>query len=287
MAYVNEQTVNGRTHTYNASARLLSGHLQLPVIEEIKPQAFAQLREKGGYLSQISENYRLESVIAFRSGYTQVAGNRSSKQDEGWSTLVTTAVEGLNVLDIVTADRIVGQMILEHPLEGYVPRVNFLGTRFENLRIAGRPVELDFDLNVLGSKPANDAAYTQDKGFTARVSDFLSRISGHKDLPSALHQRYNQLSSTLGSPQEEVECSLVRAASGDLPGTSSGHVITIPDFGTIVLGKVTVKHEDFKPDSGVPRKTTVGLTMIEFHFGCPVLGITDIGTGSANGGTMP
>jgi hypothetical protein len=287
MSYVNEQTVNGRTHRYHAEAKILSGHLLLPLVAEIEPQAYSHLRDEGGYLSQRAEGYRLESVISFQSGYTQVAGNRSTKPDQGWTTLTTTAVEGLNVLDVVTADRIVGQIITEHPLEGYVPTVNFLGTRFENLRIAGHPVALDLDFKVLGSKPANDAAYTQDSGLTSRVSGLLNRIREHEDLPATLRERYNQLTSTLGSPQEEVECSLVKAATGDYPGASSGHLITIPDFGTIILGKVTIKHEDFKPDSGVPRTTTVRLKMIEFHFGCAIAGGADTGVGSSNGSTEP
>lgn len=287
MSYVNEQTVNGRTHHYDAEAKILSGHLRLPLVAEIKPQAFARLGDEGGYLSQRAEGYRLESVISFQSGYTQVAGNRSTKPEQGWTTLTTTAVEGLNVLDVVTADRIVGQIITEHPLEGYVPTVSFLGTRFENLRIAGHPVALDLDFKVLGSKPANDAAYTQDSGLTSRVSSMLSRIREREGLPATLRDRYNQLASTLGSPQEEVECSLVKAATGDYPGASPGHVITIPDFGTVVLGKVTIKHEDFKPGSGVPRKTTVRLKMIEFHFGCAIDGGADTGDGSSNGTTEP
>ena len=166
-------------------------------------------------------------------------------------------------------------------------RPSFLGTRFENLCIAGHPVALDLDFKMLGSKPANDAAYTQDSGLISCVSGMLNRIRAHQDLPATLRERYNQLASTLGSPQEEVECSLVKAATGDYPGASSGHVITIPDFGTIILGKVTIKHEDFKPDSGVPRTTTVRLKMIEFHFGCAIAGASDTGDGSATGQPNP
>ncbi len=287
MSYENVPTVNGRTHHYHAEAKILSGHLRLPLVEEIKPQAYAHLHDEGGYLSQRAEGYRLESVISFQSGYTQVAGNRSTKPDQGWTTLTTTAVEGLNVLDIVTADRIVGQIITEHPLEGYVPTINFLGTRFENLRIAGHPVDLDLNLSVLGPKPANDAAYTRDSALIGRISSQLGRVGQHPSLPTELHERYNRLSASLGSRPEEVECSLVNRASGAYPGLSFGHVITIPDFGTIILGKVTIKHEDFKPESGVPRKTTVGLKMVEFHFGCPIDGSAGVGDGSTNGGTAP
>ncbi len=201
--------------------------------------------------------------------------------------MTTTAVEGLNVLDVVTADRVVGQTITEHPLEGYVPSVSFLGTRFENLRIAGHPVDLDVDLNILGAKPDNDAPYTQHQGLIARISSQLGRIREREDLSAELRERYNRLSSTLGSPEEEAECSVVNRAAGAFPGVSSGHVITIPDFGVIILGKLTIKHEDFKPGTGIPRKTTVQLTMIDLHLGCAIAGYAPIGTGSSNGGTAP
>ena len=279
--------VNGRTHQYNAEATVLSGHLRLPLEQQIKPQAHAILPAEGGYLSQRTDEYRIESVLAYRSAYTQVAGNRSTKPAQGWSTLVTTVIEGLNVLDIVTADRIVGQTILEHPLEGYIPSISFLGTRFENLRIAGHPIDVDLDASFVGAKPANDALYTRDASLVARVMSQLNRISERHDLPPDLRERYNRLSSALGTPQEEIECSLVNRVTGAYPGLSFGHVITVPDFGTITLGKVNLKHEDYTTEAGVHKKTTVRLTMIDLHMGCLADGDVPVGTGSANGTTSP
>ena len=142
-----------RHHRYNAEATVLKGQLRLPLVAEIKPQAFAYLPAEGGYFSQRAENFRTEEVISFRSGYTQVAGNRSTKPGEGWSTLTTMAVEGLNVLEVLTADRVVGQIVTDHPLRGHVPSISFLGTRFENLRIAGHPVNLNLNLGILGPTP--------------------------------------------------------------------------------------------------------------------------------------
>ena len=170
------EEVNGRKHHHHAEAVVLSGNLQLPLVQEIKPQAHVKLHEEGGYLSERSENYRLEGVISVRSAYTHVAGNRSTKPGQGWTTLTTTVVEGLNVMEILTADRIVGQTITEHPLVGYVPSVNFLGTRFENLRVAGHPVKLDLDLNILGAKPADDGSYALDSGVLSRVRSQYTHI---------------------------------------------------------------------------------------------------------------
>src|ERR1700761_2573710 len=92
-----------REHRYHAEATVLTGNLYHPLVQEIKPQTNVKLTEHGGYLSEHSEPYRLEGVIAFDRAYTQAAGNRDQKPGHGWSTLVTSVVEGLNVLEVVTA----------------------------------------------------------------------------------------------------------------------------------------------------------------------------------------
>jgi hypothetical protein len=277
---------NGRSHAYHAEATILEGHLELPLIQAIKPQAHAKLPEHGGYLAQRAEDYRLESVVSFRSAHTQVAGNRDPKPGHGWATLTTTVVEGLNVLDVLTADRVVGQIITEHPITGYVPIISFLGTRFENLRIAGHPVELDLDLGILGSKPANDGPYTGDRTLLERVGKQYKSIRENSDLPPELHERYNQLASTLGAP-EAVECSLVNRAAGGYPGVSFGHVIHVPHFGTITLAKINLHHEDFEKTTGVPKLTTTRLTMVDLKLGCAIAGGMGVGVGSSNGSSRP
>ena len=50
------------------------------------------------------------------------------------------------------------------------PTVTFLGTRFENLRIAGHEVKLNLDLDMLGPKPKKDAGYLSDRDFQKRVT---------------------------------------------------------------------------------------------------------------------
>jgi len=274
-----------RVHKYHAEATALKGHLKLPVAQEIEPQAHTKLPEAGGYLTQRTDLYRLESVISFRSAYTHVGGNLGDKPGAGHTTLTTTVVEGLNVLEVVTADRIVGQMITEHPLDGYIPSISFLGTRFENLRIAGHPVELEFDQGIFGPKPVDDVPYTREPGFVSRVSRQYERIRQNKNLPVKLQERYNRLSSTLGA-SEEVECSLINQVAGFLPGpgTIFGNVITIPGFGSITLAKLRVKHEDPHEETKVPKKTTFTLTMIDLELGCGVSGNVPVGTGGSNGG---
>ena len=275
-----------RHHHYHATATAISGHLKLPVESEISRQAHAELPQKGGHISQRMKEFTLEGVVSFHAASTRVSGNKSTKEGQGWSTIATTVVEGLNVMEIVTADRVVTQIITEHPLEGYVPRIFFLGTRFENLRIAGHPVEIEVDHNILGEKPANDGAYTKDPGVISRVGSHYKRVLESKGLPDDLRERYNRFSGDLGK-SEAFECSLVHRASGSYPGLSFGHIVHVPDFGKIVLGKLKVTHEKHDTPTKAPRITHVHLTMVDLELGCAADGHVPIGSGGANGSSYP
>lgn len=280
-----------RHHLYHAEATAISGHLTQPLPVSIHPQASVKLREQGGYLSQHSDGYRAEQVLRYQTAYTQVAGNDDSKPELGWSTLSTSVVEGLNVLDVLTCDRVVMQMSSNHLPEGYVPRVSFLGSRFENLRINGHPVQLDFDPDMLGPKPANDQSFASDPGFMERVKSQRSRILEAKDIPAEIAGRYNQgpkvSQQTESGRQESIECSLVNRAEVGSHGRCHGHVIDVPDFGKIYLGVLRVEHSDYKEGTETPKKTLLRLTMIECKFGCAIAGNASMAMGITNGGTKP
>jgi hypothetical protein len=275
-----------RTHQYHAEATVLHGDLYHPLVQEIKPQTNVKLSENGGYLSEHAEPYRLEGVISFKKAYTQVAGSRDPKDGHGWSTLSTSVIEELNVLEVVTADRVVAQIAADHPLEGYVPKVHFLGTRFENLRIAGHPVEIDIysDPSFLGDKPENDGAYTRHPGLLDRLEQQFERIRKSDNVPDEIVRRYSGVSST-SDDIEMIECSLVNHAKGPYPGCSFGHVIDVPGFGKIHLAVLRVEHSDWH--NGVPKKTLFDLTMIELDMGCIGGGKSGVGNGILNGTSAP
>jgi hypothetical protein len=275
-----------RYHDYNAEAVALSGELTLPLIQEVKPPTFVKLNERGGYISQHVENYRLGAVVSFRSAYTQVGGNPDTKADHGWNTLTTAVIEGLNVLDIVTADRIVCQISTDHPLIGYVPTVTFLGTRFENLRIAGHELKLSLDLDMLGPKPKKDSGYLSDREFQKRITGQRERVKGMKNLPAEIGAHYNQAPLSAGKPGS-IKCSLVNQVEGGYPGRSFGHVIDVPNFGKIYLATLTVEESDFGTPTGAPRDTTITLTMIKMVMGCVGAGMMQGGVGKTNGVTAP
>jgi hypothetical protein len=277
-----------RTHTYHAEATVLHGDLHHPLVQEIKPQSNVKLAPRGGYLSEHAEPYRLEGVISFQKAYTQVAGNPDPKEGHGWSTLSTSVIEGLNVLEVVTADRVVAQIAADHPLDGYVPTVHFLGTRFENLRIAGHPVTVEMypDPSFLGEKPEDDGPYTRNSGLLRRLEQQFENIRGSKGVPDAIAQRYNGVTST-SDDVESIECSLVSKAYGPFPGQSYGHVIDVPGFGKIHLAVLKVEHSDYDRQRHVWKKTLFDLTMIELDMGCIGGGKSGVGNSILNGSSYP
>jgi hypothetical protein len=285
--------VNGRTHDYHAEAKALHGELHRPFKQVITPQALAQLDPSGGYLDQDGEAFGAERAITYDSAYTHVSGSLETKPGGGWCTLSTCAVVNLNILEVVTADRIVAQIFTEHPLVGYVPRISFLATRFENLRIAGHKVDLTLDMNILGGKPENDAAYSRHPGLLKNLREHSARICCYEALPAAARERYTELPKKLIETTDEgetketeiIECSLVTSSGGSFPGRSFGHVIHVPDFGDIYLATVKITHEDFH--QGIPHLTTVELKMVEAKMGCAATGTADAGVAITNGNNKP
>jgi hypothetical protein len=275
-----------RVHYFHADASGLGGNLARPVEQLIPLQAPLSLSPAGGYGSARSENFRLEEVLSFQTAYTQVAGSLSKKEGGGWNTLATSVVEGLNVLDIVTADRVVAQISTDHPLVGYDPTVTFLGTNFENLKIGGKSVDVVLDLNICDQE--NDGAYPSvpcmsDKRFLARANEQYRNMTSQDTLPKWvkdtavpgwLKERY-QWDNSQVAKKGIVLCSVVKGTNGEFGGTPFGHALEVPDFGRIFLGELLVDCKSYQ------------LTMIRLELGCLAHGHVALAAAKANGSTAP
>jgi hypothetical protein len=214
-------------------------------------------------------------VVTFKSAHTHVAGHQSPKKGHGWITLATSVIEQLNVLEVVTADRVVAQMSTEHPAEGHVPTVTFLGTRFENLKIAGIPVqvELKFPLTIL--KPRDpDATYLGDKDFVQAIGSSDSFPNVQAQWKAHLDDRKKQ------RPTDRATGTLAHEVSFEDQGSQGdakiqGNVITVPEFGQIFLAELAVECDTFH------------LTMIRLEMGCIAAGTMTMSSAIVNGGTRP
>jgi len=268
---------------YHAEASALEGRLHRPISQIIHPQASVFLPREGGYRSARIENFHVEEVLSFSSAYAQVAGNRSLKANHGPTTLATAVLENFNVLNVVTADRIVAQIGTDYRNQSYIPSITFLGTRFENLRIAGHPVRLELDIDFLGEN-AHNARWTENRGLRDRVAGQRQTIESQNRVPPEFLESYNRLPSndgTLGS----LGCSLVNHTEGSFPGRCVGHVIDVPHFGRIYLAVLHIRETDLDQDTRMPLQTHVSLTMIRIQMGCYGEGPLNGGNTIVNGGT--
>src|SRR2546423_176609 len=99
------------SHDYHAEAHVLSGELQQPVKQPIQQHALVVLKDRrGGHFTQTEEDFSLEGLITFKSGRTRVSGSPSLKPSKGWVTLSSSILEGMNIFEVITADRVVGQV---------------------------------------------------------------------------------------------------------------------------------------------------------------------------------
>jgi len=291
----------GPVHIYYAEANVLSADLKQPLKEKIPPRVQVKLPSNGRYQFKKANSFRFEGIISYRSAYSQVAGHPSSKSD-GFATLATAVVEGLNVLDVVTADRVVAQISTVHPVygTGQVPSVTFLGTRFENLRIGGHKIKVTRKLDILGAKPAGDKSYFEDPGVQSRVSlqyDKVATAEGHPELAAAAYPKGR--AGVIGS--DELQCSLVDSVEGEpeeakpgepapkvsYGGTSFGHVIDVPHFGKIFLAELKVERKPGDPGKRLYDTYEFRLTMIRLEMGCIAQGTAAVAALDTNGGGQP
>jgi hypothetical protein len=267
-----------RVFYYHADASPFGGHLTHPIEKIVQAQASSSLAQAGGHASSRIGPFRLNNIASCDAAYSEIFGT-VNKANGAWTTLVTSVVERLNVLEVVTADRVVSRLAVEYPREGYCPKVSFVGSHFENLRIAGVRVNPVLNLDLLPSQPENkfpDRPFIDDKSFIDKAIDQSRRMLEAEKAPDWLRARYSWVSSEEERDKKGyVLCSLVEQVGGAKPGSSYGHVIHVPGFGNVFLGELIVAQGLFR------------LTMIRTEMGCLAEGTLSFATADSNGFPMP
>jgi hypothetical protein len=269
------ELVRSPYHIYHAEAFVLEGEIKQPIRQPIQPFGRVVLETRCDTLiTQSVGETNIEGLISFEHGHTRVIGTRVRQKTDvlgrnhaGWATLSTAEIGGYNVLDVITADRVVAQITTDHALTGddngrvdKVPRVNFLGTTFENLRISGIPVEVELNL-AFCLKPEKDRPYLEDEKFLDSVHRQLDDVVSSRGLPEALERKYGgeiayvddlkrrakdaNKAGADGWPNgyPKLRCSLVKkiALSKEIPGVHTfGNLIFLEDFGTVSLADIEV-----------------------------------------------
>jgi hypothetical protein len=214
----------------------------------------AVLGSTGGSAGEHSENYRLEDIFSVRSASVIVRGGRSG-DGESYETLATVRLEGLNVMDMFTADVIVGRLAAQHRgrESGWF---SALGCQIQNLRIAGKAVEPRLDIGSFERANYKTLAerFQKDRGFRERTND--------QDMD-------------LKSGQSIVVSLVEKLESRDHQGSVKGNSITIPQFGTVYFCEVLVS------------PTTWKLEMLHLGLGSPVEGEITAASVDVNGTWYP
>ena len=197
---------------YHAEGHAFSGEFFRPVRVPIEALASTSLPTIGGHAHTRVADFHIPRLVSFKTAHTHVTG--SQQDDDTFTTQATTTIEGLRILDFLTADRIVARLTSEHHRKHKEGHILALGSAFENLRIGGYEVKITFRHDL----------FLECKTF----EDLKKKIA--KDAKS-------EKISEVGDGA--ALCSLVEKIETDLPGAKKeGHVLRIPHFGSVALAEV-------------------------------------------------
>jgi hypothetical protein len=171
--------------------------------------------------------------------------------DDTVVTRATATLEGLNILDFITADRVVATLTSEGKRGKKESYIIAVGSEFDNLRIAGHAVKV-----------------------TLRHDLFL-KCEAFEDMRKLLRGDKEPEKKTVTEDGVAL-CSLVDKIETDIPGlVKNGHILRIPHFGEIALAEVFA----------VPGTRT--LTMIRLKIGSPDAGVATGAEVLSQGQPMP
>jgi hypothetical protein len=237
-----------RAFHYHANAHVLSARFTRPIQHLIEVQAATTLPSIGGHGNSHVDQFSFQEFVSFRRGYSHVSGSKH-ESDGTYTTLVTSVVEGLNILDIITADRVVGRLASSYQDGQQEPNVTLVGSKFENLRIAGCEVKA----------PLNDKLFDRMRTFADVRKEFQSSSDFRKiaEDPFRTGERIEK-----PGISGVVLCSYAEKVETNCPGVTAvgHHGLAVPEFGTVYLAEVIYQHAHVK------------LTMIRFELGSPISG---------------
>lgn len=250
---------------FQGSAIGAAGRISSPFSEIIEVQAASALPQIGGHGTSRSAAFKHGEFLQFQLAHTEVTGTPCDCDDNPVShnSRITSTVEGLNILGMITADRVVATLASMYTkTSDGEPSVRLLGTRFENLRIAGIPVEVDLAADVFDQFDTHRAlshAYKTNDAVRGLV-DQLTLKHRAKEAPPHIMRWLNPMEggSELPSSRGITSISLVRGLAPRGGGLDCwGHVIHVPGFGTVRLAELEIS------------KTTRTVNMIQVDIDCP------------------
>lgn len=283
--------VSASPFSYYADANVFEAKVTLPIRLNTDDENLVKIEDAAGHLLQpaaplpANQNY-----FTYTSAYSELSAQYDAA-NQGYRTTATGVVKGLNILNVLTADQVVGQISTFYPESDAVPTVSFSGTQFVNLRINGHLLTPSQNLGIFGAKPADDGSYFNDASALSQISAQYYNIVNSSAMPASVKSQY--ASPAAANNVNALECSLASSVSG-VPTTDStcGNVIVVPGFGQIFLEEVELTRTP-DPDSPDGYDYMFCLEMIRIELqgiGSGTIRIVALdtnGTGAGGGGPHP
>ncbi len=177
------------------AAYAVGGFLDGPVREVLEPQAGLSLAGVGSS-SEVRASAFSCLGISFQSAETRVTGLSSERNEGTYVTMIRTSIQGLNILDTVTAKAVHARMVITTRLPGNAVRglgpgseFSFWGTTFEDLRIAGAQFEVPDSFPILKRGKRPDHPYEE---VLKRLEKAYSCSNGIRLVSSLMDQARNE-----------------------------------------------------------------------------------------------
>lgn len=280
-------------YMYSASAYALAAEFERPKKHSLAPQASVVLAGHGGHGSQRIPGHKVDGLISFEEAYSEVGGSYDDchglHTTHAWSV-----VEGLNIADMLTADRVVSRMAIYFSSDNKSEAsYDITGSYFENLRIAGHPIDVKLATHVFHDHDtyskvarAHQSAKTDDWLVGSKLDQLASKdLEDLENTYHALHgmsglvkeckdkkKRPADRGSYWFSPANHLDLKK-QIGSTELQGF--GSIICIPKFGVVRLAEMVV------------HRHSRTLRMFRVQMCSSGHGGSDGGTTSGSGGTAP
>jgi len=236
---------------FHAGGHALSGEFRHPLWSLISAQASASLSTIGGHATARAEDFHYQDFVCFKSAHTHMSGKH--RRDETYVTHASTVVKGLNILGVVTADRIVCRLTSIHSPKESEGHIIAEDSRFEGLKINGEDVKVTLRHDLLVKCKTFD--------------DLKKGIAGDKKSGKMV---------ALDEGRQVALCSLVEKIETKLKGVDAKHhVIKVENFGKIFLAEVFA----------YPGTKT--LTMLRLELGSPHVAELTAAQAMTNGQPVP
>jgi hypothetical protein len=278
---------------YQASAYGLAGEIERPSRHTIPTQAATALASSGGRGYTRVDNFHFDGIMSFKSAVAEVGGSFDECHNRHTS-YATAVLEGLNILDVVTADRVVSRLAIYSAEIGDKKgeaTYDITGSHFVNLKVAGHKIDVKLATHVFHEHDtyskvtqAHVAGKTDNwllggkfgqlkDGELAELEDTYHALGGISELVREWKQKGDRSAdrgSYLFSAANHLDLKQHTGPDTELLGF--GSFILVPKFGVVRLAELQV------------QRHCRTFTMIRTHMCSTGTGGSDAGGSQGSGG---